>query len=142
MNDRQHATVRALVAGNTQREAAAIVGVCEQTVSGWMQDPSFRESLADARRAALEDAASAMLNLARVAVETLREVMQDANAPPAVRVRAATETLSRVGIPAASRTSVDLRGHPIGRAFSPAATPLIVRVTPDAATAILANDDP
>jgi len=140
INHRQHATIRALVTGTTQRHAAELVGVCPQTVSEWMGDADFRRALADAQRDALVDAGGALLALAHEAVGTLREVMTDPDAPPAVRVRAATEVLSRVGMPATTRTipgpmdtiDADTDERPI----------VHVTITPELADQIMREQDP
>lgn len=89
LNRKQEAAIAALLTASTIAEAAAAVGVHEQTVWRWMQLPDFKEAYRDAKRKAVDQAISRLQQVSGEAVETLRTVMKDSDAPPSSRVSAA-----------------------------------------------------
>ncbi|MDD2212178.1 MAG: hypothetical protein PHW39_02885 [Syntrophomonadaceae bacterium] len=75
------------------REAAKKAGIGEATAFRWMQDSSFQESYRDARRQAVSQAISQLQQASTEAVATLRNIMNDEEAPAASRVTAARSVL-------------------------------------------------
>jgi len=73
--------------------AAKAAGVGKATLWRWLQQPAFREAYRRARREAVEHARALLQQASGEAVETLREVMNDPDTPPAPRVSAARTVL-------------------------------------------------
>ncbi len=73
--------------------AAKAAGVGKATLWRWMQQPAFREAYRKARREAVEQARARLQQASGEAVEALREVMNDQDAPHASRVSAARTVL-------------------------------------------------
>lgn len=93
----QRRMIDALVAGQTHPEAAAVAGISRSTVQRWLRLPSIRQGLHDAQAAAVEEAARAAVGRMRSAVETIEEVMSNAEVPASVRLAAAREILAAGG---------------------------------------------
>ncbi len=93
----QRRMIDALVAGQTQPEAAAVAGISRTTVQRWLRLPSVRQALHDAQAAAVEEAARAAVGRMRAAVETIETVMSDTEVPAHVRLSAARELLAAGG---------------------------------------------
>lgn len=93
----QRRMIDALVAGQTQPEAAAVAGVSRTTVQRWVRLPNVRQALHDAQAAAVEEAARAAVGRMRAAVETIESVMSDGDTPAHVRLSAARELLAAGG---------------------------------------------
>ena len=96
-SQRETRLIDALVAGQTQPEAAAVAGVSRTTVQRWLHLPNVRQALHDAQAAAVEEAARAAVGRMRAAVETIETIMADAEAPAHVRLSAARELLTAGG---------------------------------------------
>jgi hypothetical protein len=73
--------------------AAKAAGVGKATLWRWMQQPAFREAYRHARREAVEQARARLQQASGEAVEALRDVMNDEDAPHASRVSAARTVL-------------------------------------------------
>ena len=93
----QRRMIDALVAGQTQIEAAAEAKVSRATVQRWLRLPNVRQALHDAQAAAVEEAARAAVGRMRAAVETIEGLMSDGDAPAHVRLSAARELLAAGG---------------------------------------------
>lgn len=93
----QRRMIDALVAGQTQPEAAAVAGVSRTTVQRWVRLPNVRQALHDAQAAAVEEAARAAVGRMRAAVETIESVMSAGDTPAHVRLSAARELLAAGG---------------------------------------------
>jgi phage terminase small subunit len=93
----QRRMIDALVAGQTQPEAAAVAGVSRTTVQRWLHLPHVRQALHDAQAAAVEEAARAAVGRMCAAVQTIETIMADADAPAHVRLSAAREILAAGG---------------------------------------------
>ena len=96
-----------LIAGRTQREAAEAVGVGEDTVSHWMQDPETRTRLEALRAAPVEAAVRTLQQGALQAAATLVEAAEG-SPKDADRIKAAVAVLDRVGVVSGSK--VELSG--------------------------------
>ena len=88
----EHALV-ALLSDPGLTGAAKAAGVGKATLWRWMQQPAFREAYRKARREAVEQARARLQQASGEAVEALREVMNDSEAPHASRVSAARTVL-------------------------------------------------
>lgn len=88
---RQHAAALALVRTGSYATAARAGGCSERTLRRWRVLPDFRTTVADASRAAADDARHVLAGLQMQAARTLRRAMSDDN--PHVRVRAARAVL-------------------------------------------------
>ena len=77
----------------TIAQAAEATGIAEVTLFRWLQDSAFAEAYRAARREAVSQAVSYLQGAAGEAVQTLREVMMDTEAPASSRVTAARAVL-------------------------------------------------
>ena len=83
----------ALLSEKTNMAAAKAAGISEATLWRWKHTPAFQRAYSTAGRAAYERAVASVGLLAVEAVEALREVMTDSNAPASSRVTAAKVVL-------------------------------------------------
>ena len=90
---RMEEAVAALLDCRSVKEAAAAVGMHENTLLRWMSEPAFEAMYKDARRQVLNAAIGRLQGLVSVAVQTLHDVMVDGEAPSSSRVSAARATL-------------------------------------------------
>jgi hypothetical protein len=88
--------------------AAKAAGVGKATLWRWMQQPAFREAYRRARREAVEQARARLQQASGEAVEALREVMNDQEAPHASRVSAARTVLD-MAMQATSEEEIEKR---------------------------------
>lgn len=86
--------VAASLAAPTWKEAAALAGVSDRYARDLRATPAFREALRIARDQVLQDATARAAGGLVEAVDVLREVMSDADAPSPARVGAARVLLS------------------------------------------------
>jgi hypothetical protein len=90
LHGKQVAAIPALLAQRTIAAAAHQVGVGERTLLRWLQeDSTFQTAYREARRAVVRQAITQVQRATGEAVETLRSVMQDADAPASAKVSAA-----------------------------------------------------
>ncbi|MHB9026777.1 MAG: hypothetical protein ACYC7E_21810 [Armatimonadota bacterium] len=85
--------VLALLMCPSVAEAARQVGVNEATLLRWRQLPAFDEAYRSARRQVVEQAIGKLAANCWEAVETLRAVMTNAEAPASARISAAKAIL-------------------------------------------------
>lgn len=90
---KEDAALVALISEPTLREAANKAGISEATLWRWLQDPEFQEKYRTARRQAVSQSITQLQKISSEAVETLREVMNSKETPPASRVTAARAVL-------------------------------------------------
>ena len=83
----------ALISEPTLGEAAKKVGISEVTLWRWLQDPEFQDKYRTARRQAVSQSITQLQKISSEAVQTLREVMNNKETPPASRVTAAKAVL-------------------------------------------------
>jgi hypothetical protein len=94
LHGKQVAAIPALLAQRTIAAAAHQVGVGERTLLRWLQeDSTFQTAYREARRAVVQQAITQVQRATGEAVETLRSVMQDAEAPASAKVSAAKAIL-------------------------------------------------
>lgn len=89
--------IMALLTEPTVRQAAEKAGIGQATLFRWMQDPEFDEQYRTAKGLAFTQAINRLQQSTGKAVDTLNEVMDDGDAPPASRVSAA-KTILELGI--------------------------------------------
>lgn len=73
--------------------AAKYCGIEEHTALTWMQNPSFRQALQEARKASAQHVMFALEKYANKAVKALVECLSD-DKPDSTRIKAASEILS------------------------------------------------
>lgn len=104
----------ALLLHPTISEAAKVAGIGEATLFRWMQLPAFQESYRQAKRQAVGQAITLLQKAAGEAVETLRSVMANAEAPAAARVTAA-RTVLEMGLKAVELEDLVVRVEELER---------------------------
>lgn len=93
---KQPKVLEALLAGKTQRAAAAECGVGLRTVEGWCaEDPVFRAVLHARQRALSDDTGRTVAALSGFALRIVWDLASDTAVPPAVRLTAARDILDR-----------------------------------------------
>ena len=96
----QAQVVAALAQGRTVTDAAHDAGVHRNTIYNWLQnEPDFQIAVEEAQREYVAVLQDGMRDLAARAVETLRNLLDDPNTPPAVRLRTALAVLQRPHFP-------------------------------------------
>ena len=94
---RMEEAVAALLDCRSVKEAAAAVGMHENTLLRWMSEPTFEAMYKDTRRQVLNAAIGRLQGFVSVAVQTLHDVMVDGEAPSSSRVSAARAVLEMAG---------------------------------------------
>jgi hypothetical protein len=91
---RKEQAISALLLHATLSEAATALAVDESTLRRWLrEDTAFQTAYREARRAVVQQAITQVQQATGEAVETLRSVMQDSEAPASARVSAAKAVL-------------------------------------------------
>ena len=91
---RKEQAISALLLHATLSEVAAALAVDESTLRRWLrEDTAFQTAYREARRAVVQHAITQVQRATGEAVETLRSVMQDAEAPASAKVSAAKAIL-------------------------------------------------
>ena len=93
LSRKQDQVITALVTCASITEAAAQCGLADVTLRRWLKQEPFQAAYRDARRAVVQHAIAQVQRATGEAVETLRSVMQDAEAPASARVSAAKAIL-------------------------------------------------
>ena len=86
---KQEALISALLTMPQLIDAVRHVGISEVTAWRWLKQEAFATAYREARRAVIDQAIVQVQCATGAAVETLRQVMQDATASPSARVSAA-----------------------------------------------------
>ena len=98
MQPKQQGALDLLLAGHPTTEVAALVGVRRETLWRWTQDPAFAAEVSR-RQAERRQATHAELDAGVLeAVQKLRGLVADPEAPAGARVRAATARMDRAGL--------------------------------------------
>ena len=96
----QAQVIAALAQGRTATDAAHDAGIHRTTIHHWFRtQPAFNAAFQEAQREYVETLRDGMRDLAARAVETLRNLLDDPNTPPAVRLRTALAVLQRPHFP-------------------------------------------
>jgi len=94
-SDRKQRAIQALIDHpNNQYKAAEVAGISRVTLWRWMQQPSFLQALAAAKRRAYYHAFGALQRPSTEAAEVLLKIVGDATVPSRVRMRAALSVVS------------------------------------------------
>jgi transposase-like protein len=93
LTHKQERAIAALLVAPSVTAAAQQIGVNENTLLRWLKDPAFQTTYREARRAVVQHAIVQVQRATGEAVETLRVVMQDPEAPASARVSAAKAIL-------------------------------------------------
>lgn len=93
MTPKAYQFINVLATSQTIKSAIDKTGVAQSTAYKWMRDPLFRQKLREARRTAMLAATSKLSEASEEAVDLLREVMADPDAPASSRVSAARSVL-------------------------------------------------
>ena len=91
--------IAALAQGRTVTAAAQTAGVHRNTIYNWLNEPAFKTAAEEAEAEYVAILSDGMRDLAALALETLRNLLQDSKTPPAVRLRAALAILQRPHFP-------------------------------------------
>ncbi len=91
----QTQVIAALASGETVTGAARAAGVHRSTVHNWLADPAFSTEFDRIREDAAARIAEEIAALERLALTTLRSILEDPKASPSVRLRAALAVLNR-----------------------------------------------
>jgi transposase-like protein len=93
LSHKQERAIAALLVAPSVTAAAQQIGVNENTLLRWLKDAAFQTTYRDARRAVVQHAIVQVQRATAEAVETLRNVMQAADAPASAKVSAAKAIL-------------------------------------------------
>ena len=80
--------IGALLQYPTVREAAVVVGISESSAHRWLKEPVFRSHYKEARRHILDFSIAQVQKITTEAVQVLREILLDADAPANSRISA------------------------------------------------------
>lgn len=87
--------IAALMNSRTIAQAAQEAGISSRAIYDRMGDPEFRAEYRTAKAAIVRQAAQILNSRIAGAVDTIAEIMQDADANPAIRLQAAQMILSQ-----------------------------------------------
>lgn len=90
---KQEIAIAALLSSPTIAEAALAVGVGEQTLWRWQQEPDFKEAFRDAKKQVLSQAITNLQCNVGEAAATLKSIMTDKESPASSRIQAARTIL-------------------------------------------------
>jgi HAMP domain-containing protein len=93
LNIKQEKAIAALLTEDTVQLAAEKAGVGETTIYRWMKEEAFDKAFKAARKSALSQTISRLQQTTTNAVNTLRSVMENEDAPASSRVTAAKTVL-------------------------------------------------
>jgi hypothetical protein len=93
LSRKQEALISALLTAPRLADAAQTAGIGEVTAWRWLKDVTFQAAYREARRAVVQHAITQVQQATGEAVETLRRVMQDPEAPASAKVSAAKNIL-------------------------------------------------
>jgi phage terminase small subunit len=95
----QAQVVAALAQGRTVTSAAQEAGIHRNTIYNWLDEPAFKTAVDEAQREYVAILSDGMRDLAALALETLRNLLEDPKTPPAVRLKTALAVLQRPHFP-------------------------------------------
>ncbi len=93
LQEKMEKAICALLSAATVRDAAAAVGIGEQTMHRWLREPSFAAAYRAARREAVQQAVAQLQQRSNEAATVLFAVMLDLSQPAPSRVAAAKTVL-------------------------------------------------
>lgn len=93
LNGKQNKFLIALLKEQTTEEAIEVAGIARNTAYGYLRDPTFQDTLRDARKESVMMVSQQLSNAGKKAVHTLIEIMNDESAPATSRVSASRTVL-------------------------------------------------
>src|SRR5260370_22620343 len=108
----QAQVVAALAQGRTVTAAAREADLHRNTIYNWLDEPAFKTAVEEAQREYVAILSDGMRDLAALALETLRNLLEDPKTPPAVRVKTALAVLQRPHFPQPGWRMPDRIAHP------------------------------
>jgi hypothetical protein len=105
---KKNQTIIALLTHQTIGEAAQAVGIAESTLWRWTKDQDFQLAYREARNQVVQQATAQMQANMSEAVQTLRNIMNDQNAPASARVSAA-KSMIEIGLKAMEIEEIESR---------------------------------
>ena len=103
--------IAALMNSGTLAQAAQAAGISSRALYDRMGDAEFRAEYRTAKAAILRQAAQTLNGRIAGAVDTIAEIMQDADANPAIRLQAAQTILSQAAKFAERLDAVDAKAE-------------------------------
>ena len=95
----QAQVVAALAQGRTITTAAAEAGVHRNTIHNWFHEPAFKTAVEGAQAEYVAILRDGIRDLAALALQNLRSLLEDPKTPPSVRLRASLAVLQRPHYP-------------------------------------------
>jgi hypothetical protein len=95
----QAQVVAALAQGRTITTAAAEAGIHRNTIHNWLHDPEFKTAFENAQSEYVAVLSDGMRDLAAIALQNLRSLLEDPKTPPSIRLRTALAVLQRPHYP-------------------------------------------
>lgn len=89
LKPKQREAITALLTERTKRAAASKAGVSERQLYKWLDDPIFKSALIEAEAAARNEIKRRIIKRAETLADTIGDIMESTEAPPAVRLSAA-----------------------------------------------------
>jgi len=89
LTPRQRAAVAALFQAKTRQEAAEICGVSQSTLYKWLRNPIFKAELLELETETRQTLRRRLSRGAGASLDTIAEIRDDQENPPALRLRAA-----------------------------------------------------
>src|SRR5215510_15451267 len=108
LSHKHERAIAALLVAPSVTAAAHQVGVNENTLLRWLKEATFQTAYREARRAVVQHAIVQVQQATGEAVETLRKVMQAADAPASAKVSAA-KTILETAIKAVELEDLEAR---------------------------------
>lgn len=93
MNEKRRRALEALLTCRTQEEAAAAAGVTSKTIRGYLKEKDFVAAYQRAHDAIFDEAARAAVRAISPAIDVLREISADTDAPYSARVSASVNLI-------------------------------------------------
>jgi hypothetical protein len=91
----QTKAIAALATGCNISSAACLVGVHRSTIHDWLTQPDFRSALAESQQEFLDLYQDQLLAIANLAIDTIRQTLENTELSPALRLRAALAVIDR-----------------------------------------------
>jgi hypothetical protein len=108
LSGKKSRAIAALVAHKSLNDAAAAVNISDVTLWRWLQEAEFQTAYREARTQLVDHAIGQIQKACSEAVQTLKDVMADREAPPSSRVAAAKAVLE-TAIKAGEMESLEIR---------------------------------
>jgi AcrR family transcriptional regulator len=94
LTSRQAKALEALISETSVQGAADAAGVSRATLYRWLREETFAAALREARARIFESLLTDLHAIGRLAIDALREVLEDKKANPSTRVKASLGALS------------------------------------------------